>query len=183
MLCLSDRLHQIILRHAERVYPDECCGLLFGYEEIEDPEVLTEVTSEQDIKRRVVEVWDLENAWDQQAGDRMAERFPSEVASDRLENPPLDSKGRRYWIDPQDLFRAHQYVRAEAEAGRGKLKILGIYHSHPDHPAIPSECDRALAWSTYSYLIISVPKGQSQEICCWRLDEQQQFQSEVIQID
>jgi proteasome lid subunit RPN8/RPN11 len=61
------------------------------------------------------------------------------------------------------------------------LDIIGIYHSHIDHPAVPSECDRRLAWSSYSYVIVSVVHGKASDLKSWCLDDQHQFQPEPIQ--
>ena len=60
--------------------------------------------------------------------------------------------------------------------------IIGIYHSHPDHCATPSKCDRLYAWAEYSYIIVAIHHGQAGSIGSWTLDEQQQFQPESITI-
>ncbi|MDY7015528.1 MAG: hypothetical protein SVX43_18415, partial [Cyanobacteriota bacterium] len=49
-------------------------------------------------------------------------------------------------------------------------------------PAIPSGFDRAIAWSDYSYIIVSVNRGQAEKVLSWTLDENGQFQSEPIGI-
>ena len=61
-----------------------------------------------------------------------------------------DARRTRYLIGPE------QYRRAEMEAEARKLEVIGIFHSHPDHPARPSEADRAAAWSGLSYVIVAV---------------------------
>lgn len=73
----------------------------------------------------------------------------------------------RVWYDlsPQDQLR----VTKEAEK-RG-LQVLGIYHSHPDHPARPSEGDRSRAWGSYVYVIASVEKGKYKVMTAWTLDD------------
>jgi proteasome lid subunit RPN8/RPN11 len=86
------------------------------------------------------------------------------------EHSPRD----RYSIDPADLFAIMQSSRASG------LTIIGIYHSHPDHPAIPSECDRQLAWPEYCYVIVSVMAGVIADQRGWRLDHQQQFREVEI---
>lgn len=85
-------------------------------------------------------------------------------------------KTDRYWIDPAVMFQAMKAARSR------HLDIVGVYHSHPDHPAIPSECDRRLAWLEYSYIIASVSQGNVVEMQCWRLNVQYQFESEMIQV-
>lgn len=86
-------------------------------------------------------------------------------------------KGDRYWIDPQELFQAMKLARSR------QLEIIGIYHSHPDHPAIPSECDRRLAWPQYCYLIVSVQQDQAIEWKVWQLDDRQQFVEQALCIE
>jgi proteasome lid subunit RPN8/RPN11 len=58
--------------------------------------------------------------------------------------------------------------------------MLGIYHSHPNHPAIPSERDRLAAQPYFSYVIISVMKGKTDQIRSWRLNETSHFEEENI---
>ncbi|MGB7159135.1 MAG: M67 family metallopeptidase [Tepidisphaeraceae bacterium] len=70
----------------------------------------------------------------------------------------------RFSIEPQDL------MRAEKSAQSGQL-VIGFYHSHPDHPARPSETDRQAAWPFYSYVIVSIGKGQPLDMTSWLLDE------------
>jgi proteasome lid subunit RPN8/RPN11 len=76
-----------------------------------------------------------------------------------------DEQYHRFSISPQDLMRAE---KSAAEVGQ---LVLGFYHSHPDHPARPSETDRHAAWPFYSYVIVSIAKGQPLDMTCWVLDE------------
>lgn len=69
----------------------------------------------------------------------------------------------RYELDPQDLLAADYAARAD------RLDIVGIWHSHPDHPARPSETDRSAAWEGWSYLIASVTNAGVAELRSWRL--------------
>lgn len=77
----------------------------------------------------------------------------------------LDSKRPRdrYVLDPDDFARADRLASA-----RG-LDVVGIWHSHPDHPAEPSQTDLEAAWPRYSYVIVSVTKGSAGPIRSWRL--------------
>jgi proteasome lid subunit RPN8/RPN11 len=86
------------------------------------------------------------------------------------------TKKRRYTIPPEEMLAAMKDGR-----DRG-LDIIGIYHSHPDNPAEPSECDRAAAWQHYSYVIVSVPQGKAGEMRSWSLDDHGFFQPEKIAI-
>ena len=71
----------------------------------------------------------------------------------------------RFSITPKTLMQADK-----AAGDEGKL-VLGFYHSHPDHPARPSEYDREHAWPFYSYVIVSIAKGQAVDMTSWLLDD------------
>lgn len=71
--------------------------------------------------------------------------------------------GDRYELDPEDQLRAEQAARASG------LEVVGVWHSHPDHPAEPSETDRAAAWEGWSYAILSVSAAGVEDIRSWRL--------------
>jgi proteasome lid subunit RPN8/RPN11 len=71
----------------------------------------------------------------------------------------------RYLISPDDL------LRITAELSRSALDVLGYYHSHPDHPAAPSEFDSEHAWPWYSYIIVRVDHGRAVELTSWVLEE------------
>jgi proteasome lid subunit RPN8/RPN11 len=85
------------------------------------------------------------------------------------------TKNSRYTIPPQDIFQAQKRGRDM------QLEIVGFFHSHPDYPAIPSTCDRDLAWSVYSYPIVSVINGKVSDLKSWVLDNDGEFQPEEIQ--
>ena len=70
----------------------------------------------------------------------------------------------RYVLDPDDLMTADEAAR---EAG---LDIVGFWHTHPDHPALPSETDREAAWDGYSYVILSVSGARVEDLRSWRLN-------------
>ena len=85
------------------------------------------------------------------------------------------NRARRFLVTPEQ-FRA-----AEARARRSGQDLLGIYHSHPDHPAIPSEYDREHALPFYSYVIVSVRGGTSAELRSWLLlDDRGGYAEEAI---
>ena len=69
----------------------------------------------------------------------------------------------RYELAAEDFLAADLAAYAEG------LEIVGIWHSHPDHPAQPSETDRMHAWQGWSYIILSVQQGQAVELRAWRL--------------
>jgi proteasome lid subunit RPN8/RPN11 len=75
------------------------------------------------------------------------------------------ARHNRYLLGPED------YLRGEEEAERLGLEVLGVFHSHPDHPNLPSEFDREWAWPLFSYLITSVWSGKAGDSRAWRLVE------------
>ena len=89
-----------------------------------------------------------------------------------VRNVKEGDKRRRFEIAP------HDYLDAERYAETHSLELLGVYHSHPNHPAIPSEHDRAAAQPFFSYLIISVNDKQPGAIRSWRLNDDLQFEEE-----
>ena len=87
------------------------------------------------------------------------------------------ARHNRYLIAPQD------YLKAEIMAEDRGLSLIGVFHSHPDHPARPSEYDREWAQPFFSYIITSVEAGKAAESCSWRLaEDRSQFIEEEIRI-
>ncbi len=86
------------------------------------------------------------------------------------------ARHNRYLITPED------YLKAELEADRLGLSLIGVFHSHPDHPNRPSEYDRDWAQPFFSYVITSVQSGKAVESRSWRLlEDRSQFTEEKIQ--
>jgi proteasome lid subunit RPN8/RPN11 len=83
----------------------------------------------------------------------------------RQENERTESRENRFVISPGQ-FRA-----AECQARDAGMQLVGIYHSHPDSPARPSEYDRDHAWPWFSYVIVSVNGGAATETNAWELRE------------
>jgi proteasome lid subunit RPN8/RPN11 len=99
------------------------------------------------------------------------------VALFPLINRRDDSPRNRFSVTPEDV-RA-----AEKAALEGDCQVIGWYHSHPDHPARPSEFDCEHAWPWYSYIIVSVAEGTPKEMNSWRLsDDRAQFSSEELEV-
>ena len=104
-----------------------------------------------------------------------AETYPNEccgaligrdgVATETLALPNTTEEGprRRFKVRPQD------YRAAEGRAAQVGGELLGFYHSHPDHPAQPSQTDLDYAWPFFSYVIVSVREGVSGDMTSWRL--------------
>jgi len=81
------------------------------------------------------------------------------------------------------LLTARDYLYGEQEAARLGLDVLGVYHSHPDHPNRPSEFDREWAMPWFSYIIISVQDGKAFESRSWLLlEDRTQFEEEPIKV-
>ena len=55
------------------------------------------------------------------------------------------------------------------------LEIVGYYHSHPDHPAVPSAFDTEHAWPWYSYLIVHINRGRGAGMASWVLDDERRL--------
>ncbi len=143
-----------IRAHGARDYPNECCGILFGRPDGGDKEV-TEVVPLPNLRHDP---------------KRAQELLP-------LEQPGRESERNRFLIDPMEQ------LKAEKEARHRGLDVLGYYHSHPDHPARPSEYDRAHAWPWYSYVIVSVERGEAKALTSWVLSEDRsRFDEEPIEV-
>lgn len=81
------------------------------------------------------------------------------------------------------LLSAEDYLRGEEEADRRGLEVLGVFHSHPDHPNWPSEFDRQWAWPNFSYVITSVWSGRAADSRAWRLaNGRDEFIEETLRI-
>ncbi len=92
-----------------------------------------------------------------------------------LSNTTTDERKRRFLIGP-DAYRA-----AEKRASETGRTLIGFYHSHPNHPAVPSAFDLAHAWPNLRYLILSVRGGRPEEARTWRLREDRSaFDEETV---
>jgi proteasome lid subunit RPN8/RPN11 len=79
------------------------------------------------------------------------------------------------------LITDQLYRAGEAYADGKDLMLIGFFHSHPDHPARPSEFDREHALPWWSYLIISVQGGKAADVLSWELqDDRSRFEAEEI---
>ena len=79
------------------------------------------------------------------------------------------------------LVRPSEYRAAEERAAALGLELLGFYHSHPDHPARPSQYDLDHAWPSFSYVIVAVASGEPGDMRSWRLrEDRSRFEEEEI---
>jgi proteasome lid subunit RPN8/RPN11 len=148
-----------IQRHAEAAYPEECCGLLLGITQRQGGDTETDEADDH----IVLEVLPTQNAWSESLLVQDSEQAST-------------TEARRYAIDATTIVKTQRYAR-----GKG-WDIIGIYHSHPDHLAVPSEWDRAWAWPQYSYVIVSVQDGIAQDLQSWILDMHHEFLPEKLVI-
>jgi proteasome lid subunit RPN8/RPN11 len=117
----------------------------------------------------------------------------AEKVSARDETPPKETREvlelfplvNRRDDSPRNRFAvtADDVRDAEKAASQHGLEVIGWYHSHPDHPARPSDFDREHAWPWYSYVIVSVMAGKPADMTSWRLnDDRLNYSPEGIEI-
>jgi len=82
-----------------------------------------------------------------------------------LPNTTDEGPRRRFMVRPSD------YQLAERRATELGGELLGFYHSHPDHPARPSQYDLDHAWPTFAYIIVAVAEGAATDMTVWYLQE------------
>jgi proteasome lid subunit RPN8/RPN11 len=112
----------------------------------------------------------------QQIAEHASAQYPEECCGILLGDPAqqhialaipakntAEERHHRYLIDPLDILRADKTARAR------RLDIIGFYHSHPDHPAIPSGTDLSLAWPDYIYVIQAVTASGAGDLRAWQL--------------
>ena len=92
------------------------------------------------------------------SGDRV-------TAAVALPNTTEEGPRRRFLVRPSD------YRLAEQRASELGGELLGFYHSHPDHPARPSQFDLDHAWPTFAYVIVSVVSQRAEDMTVWFLKE------------
>jgi proteasome lid subunit RPN8/RPN11 len=94
-----------------------------------------------------------------------------------LPNTTDEGPRRRFLVRPSDYREAE---RAASDAG---ADLLGFYHSHPDHPAVPSQYDLDHAWPSFSYVIVSVVSGDPADLRSWTLrDDRSAFDEETVAV-
>jgi proteasome lid subunit RPN8/RPN11 len=81
-------------------------------------------------------------------------------------NLNVDRSRDRYDLDPADILRADREART-----RG-LDVVGYWHSHPDHPARPSQFDTDHAWVDYVYIICATTAAGSADVNAFTLPEE-----------
>ena len=85
------------------------------------------------------------------------------------------AKRNRFLITPEEMLRGEKHARS------AKRDIVGVYHSHPDHPAVPSQFDLDHAWPVFSYIIVAVREGRAEDLLSWELRaDRSQFDAEEL---
>jgi proteasome lid subunit RPN8/RPN11 len=107
-------------------------------------------------------------------------RWAGQVQLAETDDPA--SRRDRFYLDPRD------YMRADREARARGLDLVGVYHSHPDYPATPSERDRvgsqAIGGTSFAFVIQSVRAGKAAAIASWLLvDDGARFVQETISVE
>ena len=88
-----------------------------------------------------------------------------------------EARHNRFLITPEDYFKA------ELTADKLGLSLIGVFHSHPDCPNVPSEYDREWAQPFFSYIITRVDKGKVSNHRSWRLvEDRTKYEEEKIKI-
>ncbi len=87
-----------------------------------------------------------------------------------------DARHNRFLIGPEEMLRGERHARSLG------LDVVGIYHSHPNAPAVPSQFDLDHAWPAYSYIIVAVTAAGAGDLNSWVLrDDRSGFDAEPIQ--
>jgi proteasome lid subunit RPN8/RPN11 len=138
---------------------------------------MNRVLSLHEAERRKLVAWAMEAYPYEACGLMLGRQVASGVEVSevrRARNLDVTRARDRYELDPVD------YLAAEQTAAAQGVELVGVWHTHPDHPARPSATDRALAWEGWSYLIAAVSAGQVTELRSWRLDGGPEFKEEEI---
>jgi proteasome lid subunit RPN8/RPN11 len=153
-LWISGHLAEKIRAHGAETYPHECCGALLGRDS---------------------------EAFDGGAYESASAGWPK-PAREVLALVPLvnrhgDSPRNRFTLSAEDVLQADRAAQEQ------RLEVVGWYHSHPDHPARPSQYDLDHAWPWYSYVIVSVNNGAPGDMTSWRLnDDRHAYSPEGIEV-
>lgn len=129
------------------------------------------VDQDQEYRRELILSADLVSDLESQAlqgfpfeinGFLFGYRGEEELVDEILQVPNrAEDQHRRFRIDEKD------YLKAELYALKSNKDLIGIYHSHPDYPAIPSETDLEFAQEEFSYLILSVDQHRLENLRSW----------------
>ncbi|MEJ7847300.1 MAG: M67 family metallopeptidase [Pyrinomonadaceae bacterium] len=111
-----------------------------------------------------------EGDYPHECGGMLIGHFHANGAKSVIETYPLENardeahRHHRVLILPKDVMRAERYALEK------ELDVVGYYHSHPDHPAVPSQYDLDHALPVWSYVIVSVEKGKAVDVRSWQME-------------
>ncbi len=121
-----------------------------------------------------------EQTYPNECGGMLIGRFENEkktvVELLPMENAMSEAEQHnRVLITPKDVLRAERFAREK------KLDVVGYYHSHPDHPARPSQFDLDHALPVWTYIIVAVEKGKAVDLRSWEMEnDRSRFNEEEI---
>lgn len=153
-LLISSRHLTVVEMHARAAYPEECCGVLIG-----------RFLDDERLEAQVDRVLAARNGY-QEAVDTAGFGTTDSAGGGASSRSAAETAKNRYLIPPQTVISAHQHARQQG------MEVIGYYHSHPNHPARPSEQDLEHAWAGLSYLIVSVTDGRLDATRSWRLSQE-----------
>ena len=108
-------------------------------------------------------------------------REPTEGHKIVLETYPISNAREEEARHHRSLITPEEYMRGERYARERDLDVVGNYHSHPDHVAVPSKYDLDHAWPTWSYIIVSVRQGSAVDLRSWEMQsDRSRFDEEEI---
>lgn len=88
-----------------------------------------------------------------------------------------EARHNRFLITPED------YLKAEMQAAGLSVDLIGVFHSHPDCPNVPSEYDREWAQPFFSYIITRVDEGMVASHRSWKLaEDRSKYEEEELEI-
>ncbi len=124
-----------------------------------------------------------EQTYPHECGGMLIGRFDAEDGKTVVELLPMKNamnkseQHNRVLILPKDVLRAERYAREK------RLDVIGYYHSHPDHPARPSQFDLDHALPVWSYIIVSVEKGKAVDLRSWEMEnDRSKFNEEAVKV-
>jgi proteasome lid subunit RPN8/RPN11 len=155
----------LMVSASEAGYPREVCGLLFGP---------ADSTRDPAVTRVVI----LDNILEEKHADRLKRLVEAKAVA--LPDERMKRGGAfEFLIDPE------QHYQQILQAQKDDLDQVGLFHSHPDHPAVPSATDAAQPFlSGWANLVVAVHGGKFKETRAWfRKTEQDPFQEQQIVIE
>lgn len=156
-IIIPEAVHEDISRWAERAYPNEGCGLLIGR------------FGANGVKR-VARFAELNN----------------DLLGKSLMNVPTLPRDRQGVGAGRTEFVMNpaEYERETLTAEKEGLDVVGVIHTHPDHPARPSAIDASQPFlAQWSNIIVSVEKGRTREMKSWfREWDAEPFREEEIRV-